>query len=358
MYKFGAFCFFSHSDRGQTMKPTPTPQLIRIPNSALVPTNPLPSGTIAQPINTSDRSESLWEEFLRLQLKPRTRQEYAKAIDYFCCSMAPEKSPALFLQEFLKLPERPAILLVLEWQQRLLDEGKASATINQRIAALKSLVAYAGKNGACGFSLGDIRSLKRQPYKDTRGVAVEDYRSILAQVDRSTDLGIRDYAILRLLWDLALRREEVVSLDIWHYLPGKLLVLGKGKVDRQGLDISEGLAEPLDNWVAIRNGLYFQPKNGERSEALFLSCNGRRLSGDDIYQILRSYGDAAGVKISPHRVRHSAITAFLDASSGDVRSAQSLSRHGDLKTLMIYDDNRQDLQGKASQALGDLLESE
>jgi integrase/recombinase XerC len=193
-------------------------------------------------------------------------------------------------------------------------------------------------------------------YKDTRGVAVEDYRSILATVDRSTDLGIRDYAILRLLWDLALRREEVVSLDIWHYLPGKLMVLGKGKVDRQGLDISEGLAEPLDNWVAIRNGLYFQPKNGERSEALFLSCNGRRLSGDDIYQILRSYGDAAGVKISPHRVRHSAITAFLDASSGDVRSAQSLSRHEDLKTLMIYDDNRQGLQGKASQALGDLLD--
>jgi integrase/recombinase XerC len=189
------------------MKLTPTPQLIRIPNSALVPTDSLPSGAItegaseaiAQPINTHDRSKSLWEEFLRLQLKPRTRQEYAKAINYFCRAITPEKP---------------------------------SAIINQRITALKSLVTYAGKNGACSFSLNEIRSLKRQPYKGTCGVPVEDYRSILSNVDRSTDLDIRDYAILRLLWDLAMRREEVVSLDIRHYWPGKLMVLSKGKINR------------------------------------------------------------------------------------------------------------------------------
>jgi integrase/recombinase XerC len=66
--------------------------------------------------------------------------------------------------------------------------------------------------------------------------------------------------------------------------------------------------------------------------------------------------EAADLKLSPHGTRHSAITAFLDASGGDVRSAQSLSRHKDPRTLMIYDDNRQGLQGKASQALGDLLD--
>jgi integrase/recombinase XerC len=108
--------------------------------------------------------------------------------------------------------------------------------------------------------------------------------------------------------------------------------------------------------VAIREGLYFQPKNGgNRDDALFLSCNGRRLAGTDIFRIFQGYADAAGVKVSPDRVRHGAITAFFGASGGDVRSAQSLSRHGDLKTLMIYDDNRQGLQGKATMALGGLL---
>jgi integrase/recombinase XerC len=249
--------------------------------------------------------------------------------------------------------KQQAIHLVLAWRQRLLNEGKASATINLRISALKSLVEYAGKQDACSFSLSEIKSLKSQRYKDTQGVSVDDYRSILDLVDRSTDLGIRDYAILLLLWDLALRREEVVSLDIWDFLPGRLMVNGQGR----SIELSAQLEDVLDHWMAIREGLYFQPKDGsEREDALFLSCNGRRLSGTDIFRILQGYAEIAGVSVSPDRVRHSAIMAFFGASGGDVRSAQSLSRHKDPRTLMIYDDNRQGLQGKATQALGDLLD--
>jgi integrase/recombinase XerC len=329
---------------------TPTPQLIRIPDPALAPIasltlkgiDPLASEAIDPPNNSH---ETLWEELLRLQQKPRTRQEYGKSIDYFCQSMAPEQSPSTFLQEFLDSTKQQAIHLVLAWRQRLLDEDKASATINLRISALKSLVEYAGKQNACSFSLSEIKSLKSQRYKDTQGVSVDDYRSILDLVDRSTDLGIRDYAILLLLWDLALRREEVVSLDIWDYLPGRLMVDGQGR----SISLSAQLVDALDHWMAIREGLYFQPKDGgDRGDALFLSCNGRRLSGNDIFRILQGYADAAGVKVSPDRVRHSAITAFFDASGGDARSAQSLSRHKDPRTLMIYDDNRQGLQGKAT----------
>jgi integrase/recombinase XerC len=142
------------------------------------------------------------------------------------------------------------------------------------------------------------------------------YLSILATVDRSTDLGISDYAILLLLWDLALRREEVVSLDIWDYSPGRLMVNGQGR----SIDLSGQLEDALNHWVAIREGLYFQPKDtGDRDDTLFLSCDGRRLSGTDIFRILQGYADAAGVKVSPDRVRHSAITAFFDASGGGVR---------------------------------------
>ncbi len=311
------------------MKQIPTPQLIRIPDPALVPIASLAPKAIDPPtseafaqrprrrIDTFNHTqENIWEEFLRLQQKPRTRQEYGKSIDYFCRSMAPEQLPSTFLQEFLDSTKQQAINLVLEWRQHLLDEGKASATINLRISALKSLVEYAGKQDACSFSLSEIKSLKSQRYKDTPGVSVNDYRSILDLVDRSTDLGIRDYAILLLLWDLALRREEVVSLDIWDYSPGRLMVNGQGR----SIDLNGQLEDALDHWLAIREGLYFQPKDGgNRDDALFLSCNGRRLSGTDIFRILQGYADAAGVKVSPDRVRHSAITAFLDVSGGDVR---------------------------------------
>jgi integrase/recombinase XerC len=60
-------------------------------------------------------------------------------------------------------------------------------------------------------------------------------------------------------------------------------------------------------------------------------------------------------KLSPHRLRHSSITAALDATGGDVRKVQKLSRHADLNTLMIYDDNRRDEQGELSDILADLV---
>jgi integrase/recombinase XerC len=310
------------------MREIPTPQLVRVSGSALDAIGPIDPLT-PQAINPPNHSqETLWEEFLRLQQKPRTRQEYGKSIDYFCRSMAPEQSPTTFLQEFLDSTKQQATHLVLEWRQRLLNEGKASATINLRISALKSLVEYAGKQDACSFSLSEIKSLKSQRYKDTPRVSVDDYRSILDLVDRSTDLGIRDYAILLLLWDLALRREEVVSLDIWDYLPGRLMVNGQGRFVRQSIapgaseaiDLNAQLENALDHWVAIREGLYFQPKDGgNRGDALFLSCNGRRLSGTDVFRILQGHAEIAGINVSPDRVRHSAITAFFDASGGDVR---------------------------------------
>jgi integrase/recombinase XerC len=236
------------------MKQIPTPQLIRISDPALVPIS-----DASQAIDTSKHyPETLWEEFLRLQLKPRTRQEYSKAIDYFCRSMAPDRSPSTFLQEFLASTKREAILLVLDWRQRLLKEGKASGTINQRISALKSLVEYAGRQEACSFSLREIKSLKSQSYKDTRGVSVEDYRSILAQVDRTTDLGSRDYAILRLLWDNALRREEVVTLDLVDYRrqEGRLMILGKGRMDREPIDLNGGVREAIEDWLGFRRGAW------------------------------------------------------------------------------------------------------
>jgi site-specific recombinase XerC len=176
--------------------------------------------------------------------------------------MAPDRSPATFFQEFLASPKKEAILLVLEWQQRLLKEGKASGTINQRISALKSLVEYAGRQEACNFSLREIKSLKSQSYKDTRGVSVEDYRSILAQVvgnaslqeNRTTDLGSRNYAMLRLLWDNALRREEVVSLDLMDYRgqDGRLMILGKGRVDREPIDLNGGVREAICHSTTLR----------------------------------------------------------------------------------------------------------
>ena len=64
---------------------------------------------------------------------------------------------------------------------------------------------------------------------------------------------------------------------------------------------------------------------------------------------------ALGEPVNPHVMRHAAITAVLDATNGDMRTTQKLSCHAGVRTLMIYDDNRSDLQGKATELLSELV---
>jgi len=82
-----------------------------------------------------------------------------------------------------------------------------------------------------------------------------------------------------------------------------------------------------------------------------------RIAGDSIYRIVQGYAEAAGIdrRVSPHRLRHRSITAFLDASDGNIRAAQALSRHSQMNTLTLYDDNRQQQQKGASGVLEGLL---
>jgi integrase/recombinase XerC len=72
---------------------------------------------------------------------------------------------------------------------------------------------------------------------------------------------------------------------------------------------------------------------------------------------VREFSKKAGISkpMSPHRVRHSSITAALDATHGDVRRVQKLSRHQDVNILMAYDDNRQNAQGEITNLLDDLV---
>ncbi len=74
-------------------------------------------------------------------------------------------------------------------------------------------------------------------------------------------------------------------------------------------------------------------------------------------RILRKFSEAAGIDkvVSPHRIRHSAITTYLDVSDGNLRAAQGLSRHASLNTLSRYDDNRHKYQALATNTLADLV---
>jgi integrase/recombinase XerC len=297
----------------------------------------------------------LLADFLRLKISTNTRRNYSKAIaDFFRRTQDREVSERL-LGEFLSLQQSEAVYQVLHYRQLLIDAKLAPSTINVRLSALKSFVDYAHQVEQCNYNLADVTCLKVESYGDTTGIAVAGFKEMLQIPDRSTIKGIRDYAILRLLWDNALRRNEICSLDVSDFdRSGRLAILGKGKIQKSEIDLSPATTIAISQWLAARS-------NYQVGDPLFTSLDrrskGHRLDGSTIYRLVREFSQAAGIDkvVSPHRIRHSAITAYLDASNGNLRAAQGLSRHANLNTLNRYDDNRHKYQAQATNMLADLV---
>jgi integrase/recombinase XerC len=257
---------------------------------------------------------------------------------------------------FLNLGHFEAIAMVLRYRADLVERELKPATINVRLSAVKSLVNYARRVGKCRYTLEDVEGLKAETYRDTTGVSPGSFKQIANQVDQSSLKGKRDIAILRLLWDNALRRAEVCGLSIADYQPGErqLLIKGKGRLSKESISLSVKAITFIDDWLT---------SIGHRTKDKPLFCTvdratfGHRLSGNAIYNIVRNTAASAGINkvMSPHRIRHSAITAALDVTNGDTRKVQKLSRHSNLNTLMIYDDNRHKHQAEITDILADLI---
>ena len=297
-------------------------------------------------------------ELLADKRSHNTRRAYERDLkDFFLMVSLSMPTPAM-VAEFLGLDRFAAISLVLKYKAMLIEKGLKEATVNRRLAAIKSLVNYARKIGKCDFSLEDIPSERNQSYRDTTGISADAFKKVLATCARSTLKGKRDYALLHLLWSNALRRNEAVSLDISHFEPDAqtLFILGKGKgTNREIISLSNATTNALLSWLNQRKCLNL-------NAALFCSVSfnqtGHRLSGEAIRQIVEQACTAAGIskKMSPHRIRHGSITHALDKSGGNVRAVQRLSRHAKIETLMIYDDNRSNMQGELTELLADSIE--
>ena len=188
-------------------------------------------------------------------------------------------------------------------------------------------------------------------------MSVETYQRVLAWCDRSSLQGQRDYALLRLLWANALRRIEVTRLNVSDFDPEerKLRILGKGRGRQTELvDLDAATTEAIADWLSARG--YSQP-DAPLFTALDFANSGHRLTGDAIRKIVVRYCEKAGIKkiMSPHRIRHSAITAALDATDGNLRKVQKLSRHKNIETVTVYDDNRKKDQREITDLLGGMI---
>jgi len=303
------------------------------------------------PVSPSIDWERVLGDWLATKRSPHTRRVYQKDIQNFLSDINLE------LEKFLTLDRHGAYALVSRYKGELITKGLKSATINRRLAAIKSLVSFSYNCGHCEFMLEAVKGEKLSAYRDTTGVDSETFKRVLSAIDRTSLKGIRDHALLLLLWSNALRRSEVSKANIADFDPvtKTLRIFGKGRGNQSEIvSLGKATVTAIESWLSAR-GEHLPDK------ALFCSVNAGyregRLSTQAIYNIVSTRCKDAGITkaMSPHRIRHSSITAALEATGGDVRRVQKLSRHSSLNTLLIYDDNRKNHQGEVTDLLDGLV---
>jgi integrase/recombinase XerD len=171
-------------------------------------------------------------------------------------------------------------------------------------------------------------------------LALEEVDDLIAQPDVATPLGLRDRAMIELLYATGMRVSELVGVrpaDL-HLDEQYLTCLGKGSKERL-IPIGEQAAEWVRRYARDGRPPLAQRSARKRTAAprLFLNGRGGALSRVGFWKVLKRYGGRAGIKsaISPHVLRHSFATHLLERGA-DLRAIQMMLGHADLSTTQIY----------------------
>ncbi len=167
-----------------------------------------------------------------------------------------------------------------------------------------------------------------------KSLTEEEVEALLGSPDASTPLGLRDRAMLELLYASGLRVSEIVALpiDAVDREAGILRVRGKGGKERL-VPFGKSAARWLDRYLAsARPGL-----DRRRSPSLFLSARGAAMTRQRFWQLIEGYGRASGIRtrLTPHRLRHSFATHLLEHGA-DLRALQMMLGHADIATTQVY----------------------
>ena len=217
----------------------------------------------------------------------------------------------------------------------LKKKGRANSTISRCIASIRSFFNYLLQEGLIDknptLELESPRLEKKLPRVLTTG----EVDRLLAQPVIGENNGLRDKAMLELLYASGIRVSELVSLNISDFDPrvGFLRCSGKGMKERI-VPIGSLAINSVNNYLAGSRPRLLK-SNGETS--LFVNQHGNRMTRQGFWKILKKYARKSNIngEITPHTLRHSFATHLLE-NGADLRSVQEMLGHSDISTTQIY----------------------
>lgn len=236
-------------------------------------------------------------------------------------------------------------------KRRLQDTGKSPATINHALSAVRGVLRVCKRMGIITREvLADcleVENIKHSnPLLAGREVVFYEVAQIMGVCRDGTPAGIRDSAIVAILWGAGLRRHEVAALtrSCVHMGTGRVVVRGKGSKTRE-VFLTGGALGALVAWVAVR---------GEEEGALFGAIRKNGVIGyapitpQAVYTIVEKRRTQAGVLLfTPHDLRRSYVGNLLQAGA-DINTVGALCGHSDINTTSRYDRRNSDERKRVS----------
>jgi integrase/recombinase XerD len=214
-------------------------------------------------------------------------------------------------------------------------EGMAASSISRSLASIKSM---------CRFLIGEGR-LKNDPTEDImfpklpqklpKALSMAEAMALVETPHKRDKISLRDRAILETLYGCGLRISELMGLDLddINIGTGFISCMGKGSKERI-VPVGEEARKALSMYIKISRPRLLKKK---LSNAVFLDRQGKRLSRQGLWFIIKKYVKKSGVKSSttPHTLRHSFATHLLEKGA-DLRSVQEMLGHANISTTQIY----------------------
>lgn len=218
--------------------------------------------------------------------------------------------------------------------QTLHKQGLAPTTIARILVAARGFYRFLIQDGHLSSDPSANLEAPKAWQSLPRFLAPEEVERLLWSPNTSTDAGLRDRAMLEVLYATGLRVSELVGLVLRNlYLDlGYVTVFGKGSKER-AVPLGLTAVAWIEKYLAIRPRL---AGKGNTTPALFLSSSGESLTRQAFWRTIVSYGDKALIgHITPHLLRHSFATHLLE-NGADLRSVQMMLGHSDISTTQIY----------------------
>ena len=219
------------------------------------------------------------------------------------------------------------------WQ--LMEQGFARSSIARKLSAVRSLYRYLQREEFISTSPAAIISSPKLDRRLPSFLGQEEATALVEAPDTATSTGLRDRALLELLYASGLRVSELAGLNIDNINreTREIRVWGKGFKERMVL-MGKPAANALMEYIEKGRPLLMQNEN---TNAVFLNHNGGRLTVRSIQSIVHNYADNTGLdkRVHPHMVRHTFATHLLNGGA-DLRVVQELLGHASLNSTQIY----------------------